>query len=87
MLRTANAIEDRCNVMRITVHDCEGDEMKTKWATILAMTMVCFMSSALLMSLPAAQGLGKSTALGIFRASSRIGQVLGPIVVAAAMPC
>lgn len=59
-------------------------------ATLLAMALLGVSSalvlsaqSALLLSLPAAQGLGKSTAMGIFRASSRIGQVMGPIVVAA----
>ena len=58
-------------------------------ATLLAMallgvssSLVLSAQSALLLSLPVAQMLGRSTAIGMFRASSRLGQVLGPIVVA-----
>ena len=58
-------------------------------ATLVAMALLGISSSlvlsaqsALLLSLPVAQALGRSTAIGFFRASSRIGQMLGPIVVA-----
>ena len=45
-------------------------------------SLILASQSAYLLSLPATRALGDGKAVGIFRASSRIGQVLGPVAFA-----
>ncbi|MCB1742570.1 MAG: MFS transporter, partial [Gammaproteobacteria bacterium] len=51
----------------------------------LSHSLVLSSQSALLLSLPAAQRLGPGKALGIFRATSRVGQTLGPLAMSGVM--